>query len=154
MKNSFQREGSISNAHAGNEFELLTLKLFKEKGISLARDFRIEIGLRKKKEHKFDLGSHEEKILVECKSHTWTKTGKTPSAKITTWEQAMFYFLLAPEDFRKIFVVQKNEHPTRTETLAEYFVRLRNHMIPEDVEIWELDVDNEDFKVLSDILGG
>lgn len=153
MTNSFQREGSTSNAHVGDEFELLTQQLFEERGILLARDIGIEIGLREKKEHSFDLGSKEEKIIIECKSHTWTKTGNIPSAKITTWEQAMFYFLLAPDNFRKIFVVQKNEHPDRTETLAEYFVRLRAHLIPEDVEIWELDVDREDFRVLSSTLG-
>lgn len=151
MKNTFQREGSISNAHVGNEFELLTHKLFEEQGVFLARDIKVEIGLRDKKGHRFDLGSLEDKIIVECKSHTWTKTGNIPSAKITTWDQAMFYFLLAPKDFRKIFVVLKNEHPKRTETLAEYYVRLKSHLIPNDVEIWELDIESEDFKVLRDI---
>jgi len=153
MTNTFQREGSISNAHVGNEFELLTKKLFAERGIFLEGNIKIKIGLREKKSHRFDLGSVEEKIIVECKSHTWTKTGNTPSAKMTTWEQAMFYFLLAPEDFRKIFVVLKNEHPKKNETLAEYFIRLRSNLIPEDVEIWELDVERKEFRVLSGILG-
>jgi hypothetical protein len=137
---------------AGNEFELKVLGLFKKMDIILNQGIAIPIGLNRKKDHKFDLGSINQKIIVECKSHKWTETGKTPSAKISNWDQTMFYFLLAPENYRKIFVVLKSEHSKRNETLAEYYMRLKAHLIPDDVEIWELDDTNGELKRIDETL--
>lgn len=58
-----------------------------------------------------------------------------PSAKLTVWNEAMYYFALTPRRFRKIFFVLKDLR--RTESLAEYYVRLQSHLIPDDVEVWE-----------------
>ena len=53
------------------------------------------------KEHAFDLGSLDQKIIVECKFHKWTAGGHVPSAKLTVWNEAMYYFVTAPKDYRK-----------------------------------------------------
>jgi hypothetical protein len=65
--NNFQRVGSVSNAHAGNDFESL----------ALIRNFAAPVRVgEQKKWHRFDLGSEKPPVLVECKSHTWTQGGK------------------------------------------------------------------------------
>ncbi len=84
------------------------------------------------------MGNLDEKILIECKSHKWTEKGNVPSAKIATWDQVMFYFFVAPKDFRKIFCVLRDCN-FKNETLAQYYIRTNNHLIPPDVEIWEFD---------------
>ena len=76
-------------------------------------------------------------MLVECKSHKWTESGNVPSAKVTTWDQAMFYFHVAPKQYRKIFFVLRDVHKQRKESLAEYYLRIKPHLIPAEVEIWE-----------------
>lgn len=103
---------------------------------------------QKKKNHVFDLGntsSDPEKVIVECKSHKWTSSGNVPSAKLTVWNEAMYYFYLAPEEYRKIFFILKDYSEKRGETLGEYYIRVYGHLIPGDVEIMEYD--NMDGKV-------
>ena len=51
----------------------------------------------------------------------------------------MYYFHLAPGKFRKILFVRRDFSAKQKESLAEYYVRTRGHLIPEDVEIWEYD---------------
>jgi hypothetical protein len=58
-----------------------------------------------------------------------------PSAKITVWNEAMYYFYLTPKEYRKIFFVLK--HSRNDETLAEYYLRNYRHLIPSGVEFWE-----------------
>ena len=91
----------------------------------------------KNKPYKFDLGSIDQKIIVECKSHTWTVTENVPSAKLTTWDQAMYFFYATHVEFRKIFFVFEHFSPKRNETLCDYYIRTHEHLIPSDVEIWE-----------------
>jgi len=93
-----------------------------------------------KKLHRFDLGSDAPPVLVECKSHTWTQGGNMPSAKMTVWNEAMYYFHLAPSMYRKILFVLK--HSRREVTLASYYLRTHGHMVPDGVEIWEYDLDS------------
>lgn len=134
-----QRIGAISNAHAGREFEADALAYFaQEEGLSLTPSFSVPLGINGlRKPHKFDFGSNEPALLVECKSHNWTDTGNMPSAKITVWNEAMYYFLLAPEEFRKILFVLEARHARQQETLAEYYVRINRHLIPSSVSIIE-----------------
>lgn len=139
---SFQRKNSKSNAHVGKEFEDTVMKVFLRENIEINKNISIEIGNSKfKKNHSFDLGinSDEDKILIECKSHKWTEGENIPSAKLTVWNEAMYYFSLAPNDFRKLFVVLKDFSEKRNETLADYYIRNSKHLIPVDVEIYELD---------------
>ena len=144
---NFQREGSISNSHVGREFEDLVYSYFIKQIPSLRPKLGLMVGHTHKKAHNFDFGSNEERVVFECKSHTWTKGDKMPSAKLTTWDQAMYYFHLAPKDYRKIFVVKKDISISRkNETLCSYYLRTHYHLIPEDVEFWEVDEEIKEFK--------
>ncbi|MHA1546629.1 MAG: hypothetical protein ACTSUY_09435 [Alphaproteobacteria bacterium] len=144
MNNNFQRSGSVSNAHVGREFESIAFAFFASKGLSLSKDFAIPLGVTSvKKPHKFDLGSNEPPVLVECKSHKWTKSDKTPSAKLTVWNEAMYYFQLAPSRYRKIMFVLRDFSAQRQVSLAEFYLRNHGHLIPEDVEFWEYDPSSE-----------
>lgn len=109
------------------------------------------IGLERKKNHRFDLGTFsnaEEKVIIECKSHRWTESDKVPSAKMTVWNEAMFYFHLAPVGYRKIFFILRDYSNKRHETLGEYYIRTYGHLIPNDVELMENDEVNSSVRVL------
>jgi hypothetical protein len=141
MKNSFQRVGSISNAHAGREFEEAARLFLAETGILLQLGFSVPIGFKVKKPHKFDLGSETPPILVECKSYTWTSGGNSPSAKIRGLNEAMLLFSVAPTHYRKILFVLK--HLRRNVSLADHYIKTQGHLIGPDVEIWEFDLDHK-----------
>ena len=137
---NFQREGAISNAHVGREFEERARGVLAEHGLDLVFNHKVAVGIAsQKKEHAFDLGSEDPKVIVECKAQTWTAGNKVPSAKMKNWAEAMFYFHMAPHDYRKIFVVERSVRETTGETLLSYFMRTQFHMIPSDVEFWDLD---------------
>jgi len=137
---NFQRKGGKSNTHVGRDFEEKIRAYFQNQSIPLTPNISISIGInQKQKPHKFDLGNDTKKIIVECKSHTWTESGNVPSAKMTTWDQAMYYFYVCPSGYRKIFIVLKDYCSKRKETLCDYYLRTKEHLIPEDVEIWEFD---------------
>lgn len=139
---NFQREGSISNAHVGRDFEALAKKVLAGHRIETQSNFTVPIGISShKKNHKFDLGSEMPKVIVECKSHRWTKGNNIPSAKMTVWNEAMYYFVTAPIGYRKIFFVLKDKRSSNGETLVGYYIRTYQHLIPPDVEIWEYDVE-------------
>ena len=142
MVNNFQRPGAISNADVGSDFETAAQEWFLNEGVRLQRNYGVEVGLSKKKERKFDLGSSEPPVLVECKSHKWTSGDNVPSAKITVWNESMYYFLLSPPGFHKVLFVLRNVSEKRGESLAEYYARNHSHLIPDDVEILEYDVSN------------
>ena len=134
--NNFQRVGAVSNAHAGSEFEELARAFFASEGLVLRRGFVAPIGVDDvKKGRKFDLGSDSPPVLVECKSHAWTQGGNIPSAKLTVWNESMYYFHLAPREFRKVFFVLK--HNRRDTSLAAYYLRNYSHLVPPTVEFWE-----------------
>ena len=105
----------------------------------LQKDHSVQIGVSDKKDRKFDLGSDEPPILVECKSHRWTTGGNVPSAKMTVWNEAMYYFHLAPKRYKKVLFVLRDFSSRRSESLAEYYVRNHSHLIPDDVKILEYD---------------
>jgi len=139
MDTTHQRVGSISNAHVGAAFERVAHQYFMARGIDLSLNYKIPIGLHTQKDHAFDLGSDNPKILVECKSHKWTAGNKVPSAKMTTWNEAMYYFHLAPEEYRKIFFVLHHCRDGDGESLVSYYQRIYAHLIPKDVEFVEWD---------------
>ncbi len=135
--NNFQRVGSISNANAGREFEQAAQLFFARQGIDLNSNFGVEVGFSKKKIRKFDLGSSDPAVVVECKSHNWTQGGNIPSAKITVWNESMLYFHIVPDRYRKILLVLRSVRSNQS--LAEYYLRNYGHLIPPGVEIWECD---------------
>ncbi len=134
-----QRKGSTSNAHAGRDFERDVKSFFEEEeNLRLEGGIAVEIGIgERKKTHKWDLGCDNKKILIECKSHKWTESDKIPSAKLTTWDQAMYYMHLAPDEYKKIFCCLKDMSIKRRKTLADYYIEKHGHLIPPNVEIWE-----------------
>ncbi|SIS83051.1 hypothetical protein [Salimicrobium salexigens] len=139
---NFQREGSLSNTHAGRDFESLAQNYFVQQGVSLEKQVSLPLGVSsRKKGHVFDLGntSDGEKMVVECKSHKWTSGGNVPSAKMTVWNEAMYYFLLVPEEYRKVFFILRDYSERRKETLGEYYIRRYGHLIPDGVEFAEYD---------------
>jgi len=92
MNKSFQRIGSKSNAHVGREFELAAKKFFANLGVDLVPNLKVSVGVGAvKKEHAFDLGCDKQKVIIECKSHRWTTGDNVPSAKLTVWNEAMYY---------------------------------------------------------------
>lgn len=107
-----QRKGSKSNTQVGKDFETAAQAFFASKGIKLIRDVSLPIGINGTKPHKFDLGDPDKKVIVECKSHTWTEGDNVLSAKMTTWNQAMYFFHAAPRGYRKIFFVLR-DHSTK-----------------------------------------
>src|SRR5262249_39599424 len=124
--NKFQRIGSVSNAHEGRCFEQAALNFFATQGVKLTPSFTAPVGVADlKKVRKFDLGSETPPVLVECKSHTWTQGGNIPSAKITVWNESMFYFHLAPKEYRKILFVLKSSR--RDISLASYYLKNYGH---------------------------
>lgn len=141
MKNNFQRVGSVSNTHAGREFEEAAQLFFSKTGISLQPDFTALVGRKIKKPHKFDLGSEDPPILVECKSYKWTSGGNSPSAKIRGLNEVMLYFSLAPRRYRKILFVLK--HLRRDVSLAAHYIKTQGHLIGANIEIWEFDLDKK-----------
>ena len=139
MDKPFQRKGAASNTQVGREFERKAQAFFEAKDLRLTPGFSIEIGVNERKEHAFDLGDEERKVLVECKAHKWTEGGNVPSAKIIAWNQAMYFFYIAPAEYRKIMFVLGDFSQKRDETLAGYYLRTSTHLIPDNVEFWEFD---------------
>ena len=142
MSNDFQRIGSVSNTHAGREFEEAARLFFAETGVALQPEFRAPVGYKIKKVHKFDLGSDDPPILVECKSYTWTSGGNSPSAKIRGMNEVMLLFSFAPRKYRKILFILK--HMRRDVSLAAHYIKTQGHLIGPGVEIWEFDLDRNE----------
>ena len=139
MDKAFQRKGAESNTQVGRDFEAKAQVFFAQQGLQLTPGMAVEIGISGRKLHKFDLGDERKKVIVECKAHTWTEGANVPSAKMTAWNQAMFFFYAAPTGYRKILFVLKDFSQTRNETLGDYYIRTNLHLIPNDVEVWEYD---------------
>lgn len=140
MADNFQRVGTISNAHVGRNFATVAAQVLAGHGLEVEREFSVAVGIgQTKKDHSFDLGSKEPPVLVECKSHRWTAGGNVPSAKLTVWNEAMYYFLAAPRHYRNILFVLRDTRVRTGETLAQYYIRTYVHLIPNGVEIWEYD---------------
>lgn len=145
MADNFQRVGAISNSHVGRDFESAAMEALAAQGISVQKNYAVEVGVgERKKQHSFDLGSDDPPVLVECKSHRWTSGSNVPSAKLTVWNEAMYYFYCSPEHFRKILFVLHDKRSGSGETLSRYYIRCYGHLIPEDVEIWEFDPDSSE----------
>lgn len=139
--NNFQRVGSSSNTEVGREFENAAHLYWQASGMVLTRNFIAPVGFKMKKNHRFDLGSDDPPVLVECKSFTWTSGGNSPSAKIRGMNEVMLLFSVAPSHYRKILFVLKHVHDRRNVSLAAHYIKNQGHLIGPDVEIWEFDVD-------------
>jgi hypothetical protein len=127
---------NAENPASGARFERIAERILRTEGIILEPRFQVLVGAGSEKRlYAFDLGSASPPILVECKFHSWTGGGNAPSAKLTVWNEAMYYFACAPDYFRKIVFVRRHER--LGESLAEHYLRRFSHLIPDDVELWE-----------------
>ena len=131
----------MTNTFKGSKFEEVT-KLLLEEYLQekLEEQKKVEIGFEEKKEHRFDLGNSN--YLIECKAYEWTKENNSPSAKLSTLRETLYYFFLAPKNYKKILVLKKSG-VKNGETVLDYFIRLNYHLIPKDVEIFEIDMDKK-----------
>ena len=140
MDAAFQRVGSISNSHVGRAFELMAQEFFARQDVHLQLCHAVPVGVgSNKKMRAFDLGCSDQKVLVECKSHRWTAGHSVPSAKLTVWNEAMYYFHTAPEGYRKILFVLRDLRRGTGESLCAYYMRTYSHLVPDDIEFWEYD---------------
>jgi hypothetical protein len=138
IQKPFQRIGAESNSQVGRDFEVVAQRFFASQGVSLQIGYAVDVGIGSaKKRHSFDLGCAEQKWLVECKCHRWTAGHNIPSAKLTVWNEAMFYFHAAPPQYKKILFVLHDLRRGTGESLAAYYLRTYGHLVPEGVEFWE-----------------
>ena len=101
------------------------------------------------KAHYFDLVSEDKSVIVECKNYSWTEAGNVPSAKMAFINEAVLYLSHAPKGVKKIIVLRRDNHPRTKESLAEYYVRTRYHLL-EEICVMELDTDN---MILKEVVG-
>ena len=97
--------------------------------------------------HKFDIADKSQKIVIECKSYTYTNTGNIPSAKLTTLNEAIFYFSFLSTETEKVLVMAYATHPRRKETLAEYYIRINGHLLG-DVKVWEYNTETNEMRMI------
>ena len=100
------------------------------------------------KNHKFDIVSDDQKIVIECKRYTWTKTLNVPSAKMGFTNEAAFYLSLLKGEHKKYIVMLKSYNPKRKETLAEYYYRTNKHLLG-DIIIAEYEPDSDNMRFLN-----
>ena len=131
----------MKNNEKGILFEKQVKELFeREYDVKLEAEYPLEIGFKSLKSHKFDFGNS--KILLECKDYSWTSGNNIPSAKICHLKEVMLYFHLAPKNYKKILILNRNIRGINGESVGEYFIRLNKAFIPEDVEIFEIENEN------------
>ena len=147
-----QRHGMVSNANSenpriGREFQEKVKQWFETNAqLHFELEYPILIGLPAKP-HKFDIVDESENIVIECKAYTYTSTGNIPSAKLTTLNEAIFYFSFLPSQTKKILVMAYATHPKRKETLAEYYVRINGHLLG-DEKVWEFNPDTCEMRMI------
>ena len=61
----------------------------------------------------------------------------------------MYYFLVSPKKYKKIFFILNHFSQKRNMTLAEYYIKTYKHLIPNDVEFWEYNENTKDIRILS-----
>jgi hypothetical protein len=64
----------------GGSSKRLRVSFLRKQEFILQSNFVASVGHSIKKPHRFDLGSDDPPILVECKSFTWTSGGNSQSA--------------------------------------------------------------------------
>ena len=126
----------LSNVAWGSLFEVEVAAALTNMGWRLVPSVGIGIG-SPPKPHRFDLADQTARVAVECKAFTWTSGGNMPSAKITTAREAVLFLQWLPVDWTKILAMSQSVRPRYRESLAEYFVRLNDHLLG-DVAVIEV----------------
>lgn len=139
--NDLRHTDAAGSVAVGRKFEQAAQLFFHSEGVVLAPNYSVPVGHRVLKTKRFDLGSASPRVLVECKSYTWTVSGYTPSAKMRGLNEAMLLFNAAPRNYRKILFVLRNLHPRSRVSLISHYIKCHGHLIGPGVEIWEFDLD-------------
>jgi hypothetical protein len=63
---------------------------------------------------------------------------------MTVWNEAMYYFLLAPASYEKVLFVLHDKRDSLGESLLSYYSRTYSHLIPPDVQILQWCEDSGD----------
>lgn len=125
------------NPHVGRIFQEKVQSLL-EKRFRTTFDQEVSIAIGSPpKPHKFDLANIDCSIVAECKCYTWTDSGNVPSAKLMGLDEAAFYFGFLPSETTKILCMKCATYKGKTETLAEYYVRVHGHLL-RDVFVYEI----------------
>jgi hypothetical protein len=115
--------------------------LEKKYNTKLNNDYKIWVGASVLKEHGYDLGNEDS--IVECKAYTWGKRGEIPGGKMSTWNEAMMYFYLSPNTYKKVFFVLYDYNQKKKLSLLEYYLKTYAHFIPIDLDIYEWNPNND-----------
>lgn len=114
---------------------------FARQGIELEQDWKIKIKASLiRGEHIFQFVSKRHKIIIECADQSWTESGNPDRLKLPTWNEAMYFFRLAPKNYTKILFVKKSINKKSKKSLAEYYFESFMHLIPVNTKIWEYDI--------------
>ena len=125
------------NPHVGRRFQELVQSILEKKFCtSFEQEAAVAIG-KPAKDHKFDLANGDRSVVAECKCYTWTDSGNVPSAKLMGPDEAVFYFSFLPVETKKILCMKKATFKGKTESLAEYYVRVHGHLLG-DVFVYEI----------------
>lgn len=87
--------------------------------------------------HTVDWVSADGRILVECKSYNWTRSGNVPSGKIATLREAILYLRACPGE-RRIIAMHHRPFPNQ-EYLVDYFCRLNRGLL-NGIEVWDFSI--------------
>jgi hypothetical protein len=133
----------MNNKEKGENFENIARKFLKTKGLNgetyELKKYTIQIGHKLKKKHTFDLGN--EKILVPCKNYSVAKSGSNRSGEFATLNEEVLRLGAAPTKYKKVLLIAKSDvyRKKSNETIAQYYVNHYGYLIPDGIEIWELD---------------
>ena len=141
------------NPRLGAEFQKKVKDWFvKEYNMPFNEEVEIPIGSpltdpSEYKNHKFDIVSEDQSIVIECKRYTWTKSMNVPSAKMGTANEAAFYLSLLKGERKKFIVMLKDCNPKRKETLAEHYYHTNKHLLG-DIVVAEYDPAGNEINVI------
>ena len=141
-----------ANPGVGAEFQRAVANWFRSNyhgAFELEKKIPIGCSEDNLKDHKFDIVSDEEKIVIECKCYTWTENGNVPSAKMGFTNEAAFYLSFLPSEYKKYIVMKLATNEKRNETLSEYYYRMNRHLLG-DIKVAEYDPVNDVFRVLGE----
>ena len=125
------------NPRKGKDFQFRVKRIAEQKfGQLFVAEKAVRIGLPPK-EHKFDLVSEDNTIIIECKCYSWTSSGNVPSAKMATLDEAILYMRSVPYYAHKIIVMSRELRSQNGESLANYFVEKHGHLLA-DIAVWEI----------------
>jgi hypothetical protein len=135
------------NTGKGRSFQLRAAEILsREFGVKFEVNFVIPIG-NPPKEHQFDLVSEDFRYVGECKNYSWTEGENVPSAKMAFVNEAVLYLSLLPPDKERFIVMRRDVHPTKRESLANYYYRTYRHLLG-NLYIVEIDLERASAEVI------